>query len=224
MNLLCKQLAGKVKANHSLTTVLFHCASSILLKDAVKDKPSGPLYTNQRDAIVSLFNGVAPPVGEDQDWAARRSRACRLAMLLTKRVKTFWIPNFKIEKVYMNVPFPPNMSSSGVPRGFASGGDPAEITDPITRAAYEAAIKQNSEKVWRNGAQRDLDDIVKTSLPKLEIEIIRMYSVPPVAFEEITEYLELGGFTNDERLRIISSIAQKIQTQPPAGLLNNLKD
>lgn len=86
------------------------------------------------------------------------SNALALAGFLGE-VRTTMITNYHRAIVYMNVD-PPLTPTNANGMGYFSGMDPAVISDPVARAAYEKAIEEN-------GHRGEINDFYINTLPEI---------------------------------------------------------
>jgi len=150
-------IAVDVKSYQSKMAAKF--LETLLSKEATAMETEGwhvyDLYAMEKLSGVICASGWSgeAPIEE------RRSNTQLLCRYLG-RIRKEMVPNFKPKPAVMNV-VPPIIPPGrpGQPQVFTSGMDPAAIEDPTARAAYEEAIRKNSENIRYNSRQGTLADM-----------------------------------------------------------------
>ena len=209
MHNICLRVGGDIQFSKDRRNAFFHIVSLFLAKTDAGQEFRSVAYLNQSDVVLQLAQNSM--FSDKASFESIRSRCMRLVMLFTKRVYAEFVPNYRMQKGFINVSPPDGSGPAGI--------DPSEIEDPISRAKYEAAIRENDKKRRLNMEQRYLSEIAKVTFPKIEKEIIKAYSEEPIAYPELSEYLTLGGYDDQARRRIFDAVAEKTKVQPPLGLV-----
>ena len=101
----------------------------------------------------------------------------------------------------------------GADMGLPSGISPEGVGDPNLRAKYEAALKENQEKIERYTNQNRLHKWLKRYLPQAEKYIVQLYSAPPYNNEELKQLLEKYKIDRKTQTRIINAVDANIQKE-----------
>ena len=141
-------------------------------------------------------------------WTATRSQLMRLTAIFSVKIRRRRIVNFKPFETFMNVSSP----------GVFSGQDPASVEDPKIREAYRDAIRENKEHSIINTQQFCLSRILENEFPRIEDAMVKAYSKDPLAYTELSEYLQLASFSSHDRDQIIRKVEAATNTHAPLSL------
>ncbi|MHC4444284.1 MAG: hypothetical protein ACYTF1_17755 [Planctomycetota bacterium] len=155
--------------------------------------------------VVTLM--CIPSAAKGDDFAQRRKKDVEIRLHAWKRlldaIDPKWDPD---ERLISNI-VPP--AATGLP----SGVDPAAIKDPVLRAEYEAAIKKNSEKNEKWGAQYKLSKWLKRYPKRAEEYIVRAYSKPPFNLKELEQYLKKYIADEKTKARMLDAVKKNMEKQ-----------
>lgn len=172
------------------------------LKDA--DQLS-PRTESRLIGFVTASLGTPRPTGKE--WQAMRKEDATVRLRAFKRLKdaidSKWNPR---DFAQTNV-VPP--AETGLPPGVA----PEAIGDPKLRHEYEEAIAKNKAKAEKNLQQHEARNTIADFGPKMERELIWMYSVPPADPAELKELLDSFVSDSDTRKRISDAVSRKSESQ-----------
>ncbi|MDO9542491.1 MAG: hypothetical protein Q7J98_09230 [Kiritimatiellia bacterium] len=149
------------------------------------------------------------------DIKERRTTALLLCRFLGKIRKEI-IPNYKDKPVSLNVSPPRDAPPQRSP--YFSGMDPAAITNPVVRAQYEAAIRENQENSNMNGRQGALRSVCNELTTKSIIDyIIKTFRGDDTSAALLAECIKVAGLTDKEKEEVLKKVSVK---QPKQGKIN----
>lgn len=160
---------------------------------------------------LELVGRVGTPVfgpgaasGDDLIEKRRANAAVRLHAWrrLLEAIDPNWDPNS--ETLSINVPPPPGAS-------IPAGADPAAIQDSALRAEYEEAIRINSQKIAEYTKQFKYRQHLEWFQNSAEENIIREYSYPPYAIDELREMLNDGLPDQEAKARILEAVEKNMR-------------
>ncbi len=216
ISIVCQSLAESAHCGNAMYPVLVRCADLLLEKETVNGPLRSALIQSQFDAIQPLLRELAATTsGRDRAWEENRAHLMRLVSIFSKRVRSRLIENFK--------PFPVSINVAPPEGGGDSGSDPASIKDPVVRAAYVKLIHENSENTLVNQEQRYLSDLARDGFSRIEDGIVPLYSSAPPPYDELYQFLQLGQFTQTQRIKIIRGVERASNTQAPVAIQKILK-
>ena len=147
---------------------------------------------------LSIWNKAIGLILDEPQPSLRRSDS-RLVCESRRRFLSERIENFSPRKVVQNVTPP------GDTQGLTfSGMAPEAIRDPVARAKYEAAIRENQQNAITNKRQRLIEDHMTVYNPLIEQYLIRTFKGERDLQEELAECLRLGQFSNEAKDRIVN--------------------
>lgn len=142
---------------------------------------------------------------KNRDWTDQRSSLAKLYFHAWHRLEKSIDPNEAVP------PWPKPSGGDGI---WFSGMSPESIKDPVVRAEYKAELKKFWQKMeWYNN-QRRLRKLKKYFLPRLQKQVLRLYSGPLFDCKKLeTEALqrELEKHIKDKRIRamVFDSIRER---------------
>ena len=98
----------------------------------------------------------------------------------------------------------PPREKSGVE--LPSGADPRDVKDPVARAAYEAALRENNKKTLRANFQVALRRVDEASMNSLRIVLTNYRPFTPSDTAVLTTIIQSGGLSSQRIAKIISLI------------------
>lgn len=143
------------------------------------------------------------PLGKVKASERDKQRANRVRLWLRawQRLNNEIDPDFDFDDLpKVNIP-PPNTS-------LRAGVAPEDIKDPILRAEYEAAIRENARKAEAYNRQYKLRQLEQTFAGEAEQYIIDIFSKPPFNLEELERLLNTYITDKDIKARILSAVEQ----------------
>ena len=145
----------------------------------------------------------------------RRINALLLSRFLGKIRKEI-IPNYKDKPVSSNVSPPRDAPPQRSP--YISGMDPKAITNPVVRAQYEAAIRENEENNNMNGRQGALRSVGDEFTTKRIIDyIIKTFRGDDTSTALLAECIKAANFTEKEKEEVLRKVGVK---QPKQGKIS----
>lgn len=147
------------------------------------------------------------------DWSSRRNSLAKLYLHAWDRLEKAIDPNFDPDEVLPGWPRP--SAYDGI---WSPGMSPEAIKDPRVRAEYRSALEEFWRKQRRYTEQRRLRRLMKTYLPRLQKDLLRLYSGPLFDSKELeTEALQqdLQGHIVDKKTkdRILDTMKKSIKKQ-----------
>jgi hypothetical protein len=173
---------------------------------ALEDQDSIPLILElELTARVTTFI-IGPGAASGKDLVDRRAKDTAVRLHAWRRlldaIDPDWDPND--ETLYINVAPPPAT-------GLSPGVDPAAIRDSALRAEYEEAIRINSQKIEEDTKQYKYRQYLGWFQPSVENYIMRTYSHPPFAIEELREMLNDGLPDQEAKTRILEAVGKNMR-------------
>jgi len=156
-----------------------------------------------------MFGPHAP---KDLELTDQRKKDVEVRLHAWKRLIDAIDPNWDPNEVLWS----PN--AVAVSMGFPGAIEPESINDPILRAAYEAAMERNKQKIERHTKQYRLRDWLNRFPKRAEEYIIRAYSKPPFDLEELKQYLEKYAVDPKTRARILDAVRLNMENQKKVDL------
>ena len=147
-----------------------------------------------------------PNAVSGKDLVERRAKDAAIRLHAWRRlleaIDPDWDPNEKT--LGGNVPPPPGT-------GLSPGVDPAAIQDSALRAAYEDAIRINSQKIEERTRQYKYRWRLEWFQEHAEKSIIQTYSHPPFAIEELRNMLDNQLPDQEAKTRIIETVEKNMR-------------
>jgi hypothetical protein len=104
----------------------------------------------------------------------------------------------------------PKASVAPPPGASARAGvAPEEIKDPMLRAEYEAAIRENARKAEAYNWQYELRQLEQTFTGDAEQYIVEVYTKPPYDTEELEQLLDIHMIDEAAKARILDAVEEK---------------
>lgn len=161
----------------------------------------------ETDILRFLSLDLAPRLATGDvasEWAKERGAKAKLWLHALRRMEQGTDVNFDFNDLpYLNV-MPPE--ETGLPAGVAPEG----IKDPRLRAQYEAAIKANTEKSRKYNQQFEMRHLNQFFAPKAEEYLIKAYSKPPFALEELKKLLDANLKSKGRKEKILNGVKKKM--------------
>ena len=154
-----------------------------------------------------MTNTGLPKSPKGEELAQRRRKDVEIRLHAWKRLNNSIDPKWDPNEVIWS----PN--AVGADMGLPSGISPEGVGDPNLRAKYEAALKENQEKIERYTNQNRLHKWLKRYLPQAEKYIVQLYSAPPYNNEELKQLLEKYKIDRKTQTRIINAVDANIQKE-----------
>jgi hypothetical protein len=170
---------------------------SLLSKAAVSTKA-----TTYYDlfAMRKVASYLIPP---ERFSAEERRINARLLSKFLGEIRNEIVPNYQDRPVTMNVAPPP-----GTPCAVA-GMDPDAIDDPVARAQYKEAIRQNDENNLMNTRQFVLRNIELELSTHIVAYLIDAFQAPGTPQSLVDECIKNAKLTDAERKELESKISKK---------------
>ncbi|MCP4583660.1 MAG: hypothetical protein GY839_18780 [candidate division Zixibacteria bacterium] len=154
--------------------------------------------------VITFIIGRGAPSGDD--FAEKRSKDTGARLHAWKRLLEAIDPNRDPDEVIWGGNVPPPAAT-----GLSPGVDPAAIQDAELRTEYEKAIRINKQKVQKRHEQNQYHKWLKRFPTRSESYIIRAYSHPPYATEELRNMLDNQLPDQEAKARIIEAVEKNIQ-------------
>ena len=143
----------------------------------------------------------------DEEWQISRQNGQDRWIHVWQRLEKAIDQNWDINDVPVeNVDLPEG--AEGIP-----GMAPNLIKDPVLRAEYEKAIKENNEKNRIRNEQLKLRNLRNQYAPIIEKYLVSTYSIPPYNIKELKQYLDNYSFAEKTQIRIIDAVTKITESQ-----------
>ena len=193
---MAKDIA-KTSTEVDLSEIAARLLGNLVTKD-VHDVNVGSrdLYAMRR-LVLYLFSRNHTSTTNNPDVA-------RLLSLCLGKIRKEIIPNYKWAPACPNV-VPP--LSGGQP--VFAGMDPAAISDPVARAAYEKAIRKNNENGVTNSRQSTLKQIEPRMAQYTMNYLIDTFHATDLSSPILAECISLAQFSEKEKNDVLSKIGAR---------------
>lgn len=184
-------IAKEIKANPSkanLNGPASRLLGSLLAKQANATETDASDLSTMQDLAAYLASHDEVPI-ED-----RRSTVSLLCKYLG-RVRKERLPNFRPKPIVANVAPPANVP------GMA-GMNPDAIKDPVARAKYKEAIRENDDNARQNRRQHELRDADSIMRRKLKSYLPTTFKASDVTTAPFLKCMSDAGFDVQERKEI----------------------
>ncbi len=151
-----------------------------------------------------------PGATSGDDLVEKRAENAAIRLHAWRRLLEAIDPNWDPDDMPVGNISPP------VATGLPSGIDPAAIQDPALRAEYEEAIRSNGQKAQKYNEQYKYSKWLRRIPNRVENNIIREYSHPPYAIEELRKMLDDQIPDQEAKARIIEAV-EKNMREPQEG-------
>ena len=136
--------------------------------------------------------------------ANERQRVGRLLSRYLGRIRKELIPDFKPNPTVQNVIPPP-----GTPGPMIAGMDPDAIDDPVAKAKYKAAIRQNHLDAVQNGRQLFLARCDVIAREQIINYLVEATNAGALTSADLAECVKSATLTEDEKKEVASKTAAK---------------
>jgi len=148
---------------------------------------------------------IGPDAASGKDLVEKREENTAVRLHAWKRLLEAIDPNWNPDEILFSNISPP--AATGLPSGI----DPAAIQDLAMRAEYEEAIRINNQRVQEYNEQYEYSKWLKRIPNLVENNIIREYSHPPFALEELRNMLDDQLPDQEAKARIIEAIEKNMR-------------
>jgi hypothetical protein len=135
---------------------------------------------------------------------AYRAEVMRKHALFAKQLRQELATAKQGEPFYINVAPPTNLGQPAI-----AGMNPDAIKDPVKRREYLEAIKANASRKDARQKEARLSAALGDELEQIEDYVVRNYPATPDSKKEIQEFLELGGFEQQQVQSVLKKVAAK---------------
>ncbi len=158
--------------------------------------------------VITRMTGSNAPRGED--FAERRRKNVEVRLHAWKRLIDALDPNWDDDIL-------PGPNSIGAELGLPSGIAPESVKDPALRAKYEAALRENEQKIERHTEQYKLRHWMERFPKSAERYIIQAYSKPPFKDAELKQYLDHYVADETTKARILDTVTKNCDKENAAA-------
>lgn len=135
----------------------------------------------------------------DEEKAKLRAKKAALMLNPIKRINEIKkMPAYK-GVIFTTVPLPPGVEGE-------NGMSPKNISNPVLRAQYEKAVKENSERLKQANLRRQALNTEISWLPAVEKYLIAAYTKPPFALDELKNLMDQAEMPSENKNRILGAV------------------
>ena len=149
---------------------------------------AGDLHV-MRQLGTYLMGSPNPPPAE------RRLAADALSAWLG-RIRSERIPDYVLREVVENVPIPDGVAG-------AAGMSPEAISDPVARAKYETAIRENRDNNAMNSRQATLTNLDETMGEQIVSYLKTAVDSKSLSSTLITQCVDKARLTSEEKAKVL---------------------
>lgn|SRR5574337_97358 len=193
-----KKIAADIKMNSprgDLDKIAAKLLDSLLSKEA-KVEETGLDDLSAMNKLASYLTANTNVTSED-----RRINVKLLCKYLGKIRKEI-VPNYQPKPVVPNVAPPP-----GVPG--AAGMSPEAIKDPVAKAKYEAAIRENQVNNLENSRQAELRSTETDMSPPVKAYMVETFRVGDISSDSFTQCINNAHLDDKEKEEVVKKIRSR---------------
>ena len=138
-----------------------------------------------------------------ESWTSEETRRnVQLVARLLGKVRTEMVPNYRQKPVFLNIG-PPAFGDFGY-----AGMDPNDIKDPVARAKYLSARRENISNGISNHRQLELESLGGEMGPNLVNELIQTFTVWDNSAATLAKCMKEARLTDKEKKEVETALAQ----------------